>query len=342
MRSSRASWRVVAAAFAIAAITVLSACGEREERVTRGQTAHFDLALDWYPNPDHVGIYMALTRGYFADAGLEIAPHVPSDPAAPIKQVAAGRADLAISYEPEVAIAREQGLDVVAVGALATEPLTSLVSVGKGGIHSGRQLAGKRVSTAGIPYQAAFLRAILKEAGLEDSDVQRVDVGLNLLPSLVAGKVDASLGPFWNIEGVQLARDGKHPTVVPVDKLGIPTYDELVLVANGQRVADDPEPIRLFLAALERGTRDAAKDPGGATQALLRANDDLLPGLTRGQVGRTLPVLLPRGERQRFGFMDPAKWRDFAGFMVDENLIPSQPAIDELLTNDLLPGRIPG
>ena len=341
MRTSGARWTTIVVAIAIAVVAVLSACGEREERITDGETRPFDLALDWFPNPDHAGIYTAIQRGYFADAGLEVNPRVPSDPSAPIKQVAADRADLAISYEPEVALAREQGLDVIAVAALANEPLTSLTSVGKDGINDGRQLDGKRAATAGIPYQVAFLRAILEESGLKEDDVERVDVGLNLLSPLISGQVDAALGPFWNIEGVELTRRGDDPTVVPVDELGIPTYDELVLVASGERVADDPEAIRLFLAALERGTRDAVRDPAAAAEAVLRANDDLEPGLTRAQVTKTLPVLLPPGEKQPYGFMNPDEWRDFAGFMVDEDLIATQPPTDELLTNDLLPGKIP-
>jgi putative hydroxymethylpyrimidine transport system substrate-binding protein len=334
--------RRVAVALLLAALALLAGCGEREEPSEVGALERFDLALDWFPNPDHAGVYGALDRGYFEEAGLEVEPQVPSDPSAPIKQVAAGRVDLAISYEPEVLIAREQGLDVVAVGALAREPLTSLISLGKGAVRDGRQLDGRRVATAGIPYQAAFLRAILAQAGLNEGDVERVDVGLNLLSPLIARRVDAALGPFWNIEGVELAQRGDNPTVLPVDELGIPTYDELVLVASGERVAEDPEAIRLFIAALERGTRAAAQDPPAATAALVRANEDLQPKLTRTQVARTLPVLLPAKREETFGFMDPEQWRDFAGFMVDEELIGSLPATDDVLTNDLLPGgKIP-
>jgi putative hydroxymethylpyrimidine transport system substrate-binding protein len=331
----------LAIAVLVAAVAVVAGCGEREEPRDDGAPEQFDLALDWFPNPDHAGIYEALDRGYFEEAGLDVEPRIPSDPAAPIKEVAAGRVDLAISYEPEVLLAHDEGLDVVAVGALAQEPLTSVASLGKEAISDGRDLDGKRVSTAGIPYQAAYLRAILEEAGLSEDDVERVDVGLNLLPSLISGKVDATLGVFWNIEGVELAERGDDPTVVPVDELGIPTYDELVLVASGERVAEDPEAIRLFLAALERGTRDAVDDPGGVTQALLAANDDLDPKLTRVQVDETLPVLLPREGGQPYGFMDPEQWREFAGFMVDERLIDALPSTDDVLTNDLLPGRIP-
>jgi putative hydroxymethylpyrimidine transport system substrate-binding protein len=335
--------RRVAVALLVAALALLAGCGEKGEPGSGGggATEQFDLALDWFPNADHAGIYQALEDGDFEDAGLEVEPQIPSDPSAPIKQVAAGRADLAISYEPEVLLAREEGLDVVAVGALVREPLTSLVSLGRQGIADARGLEGKRVATAGIPYQAAYLRAILEEAGLSEDDVEQVDVGLNLLSPLIAGKVDATLGLFWNVEGVELRQRGDDPTIVPVDELGIPTYDELVLVASGERVAEDPEAVRLFLAALERGTRAASEDPTAATEALLRANQDLDPKLTRAQVGDTLPVLLPRDGREPYGFMDPERWREFAGFMVDANLIAAIPATDQMLTNDLLPGDIP-
>lgn len=327
-------------AILVAALVLLAGCGEREEGAGGGRTESFTLALDWFPNPDHAGIYTGIDRGYFEDAGLELDPQVPSDPAAPIKQVAAGRVDLAISYEPEVLLAREEGLDVVAVGALADTPLTSLASLGKEAVANPRDLDGKRVATAGIPYQDAFLDAILREGGLRPDDVEQVDVGLNLLSPLIAGRVDAVLGLFWNIEGVQLERRGDNPTVIPVDELGIPTYDELVLVASADRIADDPEGIRLFLAALERGTREAADDPALATSALVDANQDLDPKLTRAQVSKTLPALLPRRDGE-YGRMDPARWREFAGFMVDEDLLASLPAIDDVLTNELLPGRIP-
>jgi putative hydroxymethylpyrimidine transport system substrate-binding protein len=284
---------------------------------------------------------MALANGYFERAGLDVQPRVPSDPAAPIKEVAAGRADLAVSYEPEVLLAREGGLDVVAVAALVRRPLTSLASLGKRAIARPRALDGKRIATAGIPYQDAFLDAILQEAGLRPDDVEQVDVGLNLLSPLIAGRVDGVLGLFWNIEGVQLERRGDKPTVIPVDRLGIPTYDELVLVASADRVAEDPEGIRLFLAALERGTRLASDRPSLATDALVAANEDLNPKLAQAQVSKTLPVLLPRGGGGEYGRMDPASWREFAGFMVDEDLLASLPAIDEVLTNELLPGKIP-
>ncbi len=260
--------RLVAVA-ALAAGSLMAGCGGGDDGAGGGDP--FDLALDFYVNPDHAGIYEGIDRGFFADAGLDVNPLVPSDPSAPIKQVAAGRVDLAISYEPEVMLARDQGLDVVAVGALVNGPLTSLISLPEGGIEQPSDLAGKTVVTAGIPYQAAYLQTILADAGVDPDSVDQVDVGFNLMPPLIAGRADAMFGGFLNVEGVDLAERGLDPRVVPVNELGVPTYDELVLVADADRLRDDPEPIREFLAALEQGTAAAERDPGAATQTLLDA-----------------------------------------------------------------------
>ena len=142
---------------------------------------------------------------------------------------------------------------------------------------------------------------------------------------MLSGSADAMLGGFLNIEGVDLAERGLDPRVVPVDELGIPTYDELVLVANTDRVDDDPEAIRLFIAALERGTRAAADDPDGATEAILAAGDGLEPKLTRAEIDATLPLLLPGPGAEAFGYMDAREWVEFAGFFADRGLISSRP-----------------
>lgn len=336
----RASLTRIGLAAVIAAVAVVAGCGEKEERPDQAESQPFELALDFYVNPDHAGIYQALEAGYFEQAGLDVTPRVPSDPSAPIRLVAAGRADLAISYEPEVLIARDQGQPVVAVAALVDRPLSSLISLPKARIDGASDLRGKTIATAGIPYQTAFLDAILAEERIPRDEVEQVDVGLGLLPAVLSGKADAMLGGFLNIEGVDLAERGLDPSVVPVDELGIPTYDELVLVANEDAVAEDPEPIRLFIAALERGTDAAADDPAAATRAILKAGDGLDPKLTRAEVDATLPLLQGESERRAYGYMDPREWEEFAGFLADQGVIASRNSAGAL-TNDLLPGEIP-
>jgi putative hydroxymethylpyrimidine transport system substrate-binding protein len=318
----------------------LAACGEKSEDAT-GRAEPLSLTLDFYPNPDHAGIYMAQKLGYFEEAGLDVKIQTPADPAAPIKLLAAGRTDLAISYEPEVLLAHEQGLDVKAVAALVNRPLTSMIWLKKSGIKGVGGLRGKTIATAGIPYQDAYLKTILARANLTPSDVKAVNVGFGLLPALVGGSAQAMLGGFSNVEGVDLRLRGKDPVVTPVDKLGVPSYDELVLAARGKRLEEDPQAIRLFIAALARGTAAAAANPKAATKGLLEANPDLDPKLTKAEVAATLPLLDPSRGKQPYGYMDPALWGEFIGWMRDNGLIDTLPAPASVLSNDYLPGAIP-
>jgi putative hydroxymethylpyrimidine transport system substrate-binding protein len=333
----------IAAVLALLALALgLTACGEKSEDTTGGEAQPLSLTLDFYPNPDHAGIYMAEERGYFEEAGLDVSVAAPADPSAPLKLLAAGRTDLAISYEPEVVLAHEQGLDVVAVAALVNRPLTSMIWLSKSGIDGVPALKGKTVAYAGIPYQEAFLKTILGRAKLSLADVKAVNVGFGLLPALVGGSAQAMLGGYSNVEGVDLRERGKAPVITPVDRLGVPTYDELVLVANRERLEEDPEAVRLFIAALARGTAAAAERPNEATEAVLAANDALEPKLTKAEVEATLPLLEPSvPPGQPFGYMDPKEWDTFAGWMRDNELIETLPSATELLSNAYLPGEIP-
>jgi putative hydroxymethylpyrimidine transport system substrate-binding protein len=339
MPEPRALLRVAIALVTAALMLGVTACGGGSENPSTGSASNphaFTLDLDWYVNPDHAGVYSALDQGYFRQAGLDVKPEVPSDPSAPIKEVAAGRVDLAVSYEPEVLLAEDKGLDVEAVGAVVDKPLTSLISLPRGGIASAADLSGKTVGTAGIPYQTDYLQTILKTAGLAPASADEVNVGLNLLPALLGGKVDAILGGFRNIEGVDLRLRALDPRVVPVDELGVPTYDELVLVARRSTVDDHPEAIRSFIGALARGTDYAIAHPQEAANAVLQAGQGLDPMQTRAEVAATLPLLAPPHGRP-YGFMDPSQWRAYAGWMSGQGLISGAPNPGDVLTNELLP-----
>jgi putative hydroxymethylpyrimidine transport system substrate-binding protein len=335
--------RLPAIALAVALLTLalgLAACGEKSEDVS-GEAEPLSLTLDFYPNPDHAGIYMAQKLGYFEEAGLDVSIRTPADPAAPIKLLSAGQTDLAISYEPEVLLAHEQDLGVTAVAALVNRPLTSMIWLKESGIGGIKDLRGKTIATAGIPYQDAYLETILARADLTPSDVKVVNVGFGLLPAIVGGKAEAMLGGFRNVEGVDLRLRGKGPVVTPVDRLGVPTYDELVLVAQGRRLEEDPEPIRLFLAALERGTEAAAKSPQATTEALLEVNPDLDPKLTRAEVAATLPLLDPPRHGRPYGYMATGRWTEFAAWMRDNGLVSTPIPPAAVLSNSYLPGTIP-
>jgi putative hydroxymethylpyrimidine transport system substrate-binding protein len=325
----------MAAVFACVVIVLGAGCGEREESTDPGGTEKLTLMLDFFPNADHTPIYAAQAGGHFENVGLEVEIRAPSDPAAPLRQVAAGRADIAISYTPEVMRARDKGAEVVAVGALVQRPLTSIISLPDAKIAAPEDLRGKEVGTAGIDYQSAFLQAILERAGVDPAEVKERNVGFDLSPALLTKKVDATLGGFWNYEGTDLRLKKRDPRIIRVDQAGVPPYDELVFVASEDAVDERGDAIRGFLGAVARGTSDLRRDPKRGLDALLRANRDLDPKLQSEVLKATLPLHAPPKGRP-FGFQDPREWNAFGKFMRDAGLISR--GAEGAFTNDLLPG----
>jgi len=318
----------------------LSACGEREEppAPARPPVEPLRLVLDYFPNADHAGIYAAQARGFFERSGLDVEIIAPSDPSAPLKLVQAGRADLAISYEPELFLARDEGAEVVAVGALAQVPLTSLISLPAARIRGPRDLAGKTVGTAGIPYQSAYLKTILQEAGVDPARVREVNLGFNLVPGLLSRKVDAVLGAFWNYEGVQLERASRRPQIIRMEEVGVPTYAELIIVGAEKTLNERGALVRRFMRALQLGTEAVRDDPAAGVDPLLEANEELDRGLQTAVVRRTLPVFFPKDRERPFGWMDPEEWRTYAAWMQRNGLLERQPT-RQAFTNEFLPGE---
>jgi putative hydroxymethylpyrimidine transport system substrate-binding protein len=194
------------------------------------------------------------------------------------------------------------------------------------------------VGTAGIPYQSAYLKTILERAKVPASSVKETNVGASLLPAMLSGKVDATLGGFWNVEGVELKARGAKPWIEPVDKLGVPDYDELVLVANSDKLDSQRDDLRLFISAVARGATEARKDPAGAARALLDANRDLKAKETAASVRITIPTLFPPAGHP-WGYLDPVAWQNYGGWMVSNGVLKDLPDIKAAVTNDLLPGQ---
>jgi putative hydroxymethylpyrimidine transport system substrate-binding protein len=320
-------WLLFPLTLAFLALITATAFGSGDGRVS--------LLLDWTRNPDHVGIYMALGDGSFTRAGLSVDVRAPSDPSAPLKLVAAGRTDLAVSYEQEVFFARAQGLPVVAVAAVVPRPLNSLIWITRQ-IHSLADLRGRRIGITGVPSDYAMLTALLARVGLGLRDVKVVSVGYNLLPALLAHRVDAAIGVYRNVEGVELTLRRQHPHIVPVDQAGIPSYDELVLVANSNRLAGNQSyamEVRRFVAALEQGTTDARRHPHHALAELERvttADHSYLAAATT----LTLRLLdVPRGTT----CINLTAWRRFGAWMYQSKLLKTAAAANQAMTSSYLP-----
>jgi putative hydroxymethylpyrimidine transport system substrate-binding protein len=316
---------------------VLAAGGERKEPTAAPAQKRVTLLLDWLPNADHAPIYAAQASGAFRRAGLDVRIQTPSDATLPLKLLAARRVDLAITYEPELLLSRDKGQDIVAVGALVQRPLSSLISL-KDKVKQPSDLAGKSVGVTGLPSDEAALRAILAKAGVDRSRVKTVDVGFNLVPSLLSKKVDAVLGAYWNVEAVELQRQHKDPSVIPIDQAGVPTYDELVFAARKDYVGEQGEIVRRFMQALARGAQAMRDDPEMAVDALVAANKDLDRDTQLAMVRKTLPAFFPAAGKP-FGWMEPAEWTAYGDWMYDGKLLERPMNAALALTNEFLPGQ---
>jgi putative hydroxymethylpyrimidine transport system substrate-binding protein len=334
--------RLLALPLLVSAV-LLAACGEKEEPRSGAAEARaepFRLLLDYFPNADHAGIYAAAESGEYARAGLDVDIQAPPDPSAPLRLLQAGRADLAISYEPELLLARDKGADLVAVGALVQKPLTSLMAIGKSGVRGPEDLRGKRVGTAGIPYQSAYLETILDEAGVDPAGVRETNVGFNLVPAMRSGRVDATLGAFWNYEGTQLRRQGDAPRIRRMDELGIPTYAELIFVARRDDLdAAGASRVRRFLQATARGHELLRERPEVGLDGLLAADRGLDRGLQAAVIEATLPVFFPADSARPFGWQEPDEWDAYAQWMRDKALIKRPDPGSAAMTNEFLPGQ---
>ena len=322
-------------------LLALAACGSKQDAVSAPAAKPFTVMLDFFPNADHAALFSAIAGGDFKAAGLDVKPETPSDPSTPLKLLAAGKVDMAISYEPELLLARDQGLKLVSIGALVQRPLTSIIALPGAHVRKVADLTGKRVGTAGIAYQAAELRTALQSAGVSPGTVREANVGFNLVPAMLSGKVAATLGGFWNYEALQLERMRRKPVVIPIDRAGVPTYDELVLVVREDEAGTRGQDLRAFLQALTRGERQARSNPAAAARLIVKANPSAEAKLQLASIEATLPAMLPADRSKPYGWQDPSAWASFGRWMLAHRLLKSNPNTVALppFTNEFLPGQ---
>jgi len=277
--------------------------------------------LDWYVNPDHVPLVIAKEDGYFAKQGLDVDLVVASDAAAPAKLVAAGKADVAISYQPDLMLMVKEGVPVVRFGTLIDSPLNCLIALKDGPVKSLADLKGKTIGNSVTTFQEAYLNAILGTVGLSAKDVNVVNLNYNLIPPLLAGQVDAILDGYRNVELIQLEDQGHPAQAWFPEQNGVPGYDELIYVAAADKVNSDPRLPR-FLAALKEATAFIEAHPDQALATFLKAHSDLDNELTKKQYAATLPYFAKDP-----GELDQGRYLGFASFLKANGLIDTVPPL---------------
>jgi putative hydroxymethylpyrimidine transport system substrate-binding protein len=279
-----------------------------------GAAAKTTVLLDWFVNPDHGPLFVALERGYFREAGLNVEFKAPADPNDPPKLVAAGKADLAISYQPQLHMQVESGLPLVRIATLVATPLSSLVVLRDGPIKSIADLKGRTVGFSVGGFEDAILRAMLEKNGLKLADVKLVNVNFSLSPALISNKVDAVIGAYRNFELNQLDILKKPGRAFYVEEEGVPAYDELIVVANRKDL--DRAELRGFVSALERGVQYLVNHPDESWELFIKGRKELNDELNKRAWRDTLPRFALRP-----GAFDRARYETFARFLKNMGLL---------------------
>jgi putative hydroxymethylpyrimidine transport system substrate-binding protein len=278
------------------------------------------LMLDWFVNPDHAPIMVADKLGYFADRNLEVEIIAPADPNDPPKLVAAGRADIAISYQPQLHIQKDQGLPLTRIGTLVATPLNTLVVLDDGPIEEIADLKGGKIGFSVGGFEHALLVAMLARHGLTPDDVELINVNFALSPALLSGQVDAVIGAYRNFELNQLDLEGSPGRAFYPEEQGIPPYDELIFIANSDALDDSRLP--RFLDAIEAGTLYLLNHPDESFQLFIEGRPELDDELNRRAWADTLPRFALRPAA-----MDTARYARFAKFLEDQGLIKTPPPV---------------
>lgn len=296
-----------------------------------GQAAALEktsLMLDWYPNPNHVPFYLAHEKGFFKDAGLEVDIMAPADPNDPLKLVAAGKLDFAISYEPSVIMARAEGLPVVSIAALVQHPLSTILYLKSSGIKTPADLKGGRIGYSVEPLYRILFEAVAQKAGLKPGDYEMNRVGYNLSPPLLTGQADAVIGAFRNYEAIQIELEGKEVGIFPLEEHGVPDFYELVIITHPETISKSPEKVRAFLKAVTMGIEHTLAQPEDSLKTFFKSQPDLNNELNRRAFEATVPFF-KGSPKQEIG-----RWEAMQKFMKEKGLIEKETPVSEMIWMD--------
>lgn len=296
----------------ILALTLMISTAQAQEKLT--------VLLDWFINPDHGPLIIAEEKGFFERAGLDVELVEPADPSLPPKLVAAGQADLAVSYQPQLHVQVAEGLPLIRIATLVATPLNSLVVLEDGPIQSITDLKGKKVGFSVGGFEDVLLGTMLQHHGLSIDDVELINVNFSLSPSLISGQVDAVIGAFRNFELNQMDIVERPGRAFYVEEEGVPNYDELIVVAKSG--TENNAAYRKFIDAVEAATSFTINHPQESWEIFKGTDPKLDDELNKRAWRDTLPRFALRP-----GALDKARYEGFAAFLQKAGMTNASPAL---------------
>jgi len=292
------------------------------------------LSLDWVPNTNHTGFYVAADMGWYAAEGIDLEIQIPSDPSAALKQVAYGNTEFGVSFQEEVTVARANDIPVVSLAAIVQHNTSAFASLAEAEITRARDMEGKRYASYGLPIERPILGELMACDGANIDQVEFIDVGFDAFPALVARRVHLAW-IFLAWDGIQAELLGLDLNTLPLYGSCVPDYYTPVVVAGEKTIAEKPDLVRRFMKATARGYEYAIANPGLAVESLLRAS----PETDRVLVTRSQEWLSPRyqDDADRWGYQRAEVWSEFSEFMHSNRLVDKPIDPQKAFTNDFLP-----
>mgnify|MGYP006093409263 FL=1 len=281
------------------------------------------LLLDWFVNPDHGPIIIAQEKGIFKDAGLQVEIIPPANPSDPPKLVAAGKADIAISYQPQLHMQVHEGLPVTRVGTLVATPLNCLLVLEDGPIKKLSDLKNKKIGYSISGMEQALLSAILKKANVNKDEVEYINVNWSLSPSLMSKQVDAVIGAYRNFELNQMKIEGVKGRCFFIEEEGVPPYDELIFIVNNEKI--DKEMLTLFLDSIEKATQYIINHPIETWEIFANYSKELNNELNEMAWFDTIPRFALRPAA-----LDKKRYIRFENFLYEEGLIDKKYSFEKM------------
>ncbi len=330
------------AAFTAVAMLLAGCSANNNNSSDNGSTSGKDdlreltVVLDWYPNALHAFLYQAEQAGYFAEEGLTVKLQSPAGTNDAISMVAAGQADIGLYYQQDIIQSRaDQNIPVKSIGAVVQSPLNIVLSLKDKNITEPKDLVGKTIGYAGTELSEALIHSIMKNSGASADDVEMIDVGFELMASMTTGQVDATIGCLVNHEVPQMEKEGFEVNYFFPDDFGVPQYYEGVFLANDTMIENEPEVLKGFLRACEKGFEDFKNSPDEVLNVLLENQDEANFPLDPDVEKQSVQTLLPLMETESAKFLSQTEqcWQENIDWLYDEGIISEKPDVSDVMVN---------